>query len=171
MFTFILDFVVSVHTVRLRRLHRIFWGLYPFFTCAQEPLLAPSYSFDCDAVILAGNGDFNVKLYRGQFEAYQRTYVLSPNNKDYLFLLFHAVSNSMTKLAQGASGSTIKFLTKGMIANIPVFCPDEQTLCKFNGLLNAIQRQIEVLKSTVANAIEARDRLLPKLMNGEIEVC
>ena len=145
-------------------------GQYPFFTCAQEPLLAPSYSFDCDAVILAGNGDFNVKLYRGQFEAYQRTYVLSPNNKDYLFLLFHAVSNSMTKLAQGASGSTIKFLTKGMIANIPVICPDKQTLCKFNGLLNAIQQQIEVLKSKVANAIEARDRLLPKLMNGEIEV-
>ena len=111
-------------------------GQYPFFTCAQEPLLAPSYSFDCDAVILAGNGDFNVKLYRGQFEAYQRTYVLTPNNKDYLFLLFHAVSNSMTKLAQGASGSTIKFLTKGMIANIPVFCPDEQTLCKFNRLFN-----------------------------------
>ena len=145
-------------------------GQYPFFTCAQEPLLAPSYSFDCDAVILAGNGDFNVKLYRGQFEAYQRTYVLSPNNKDYLFLLFHAVSNSMTKLAQGASGSTIKFLTKGMIANIPVFCPDEQTLCKFNRLLNAIQQQIEVLKSKVANAIEARDRLLPKLMSGEIDV-
>ena len=50
-------------------------GAYPFFTCAQEPIKAPSYSFDCDAVILAGNGDFNVKLYRGQFEAYQRTYV------------------------------------------------------------------------------------------------
>ena len=62
-------------------------GQYPFFTCAQTPLQAPSYSFDCDAVILAGNGDFNVKLYRGQFEAYQRTYVLSPENKEMLFLL------------------------------------------------------------------------------------
>lgn len=145
-------------------------GQYPFFTCAQESLLAPSYSFDCDAVILAGNGDFNVKLYRGQFEAYQRTYVLSPNNKDYLFLLFHAVSNSMTKLAQGASGSTIKFLTKGMIASIPIFVPDKQTLCKFNGLREAIQQRIEILKETIVNAIEARDRLLSKLMNGEIEV-
>ena len=27
-------------------------GQYPFFTCAQAPLQAPSYSFDCDAVIL-----------------------------------------------------------------------------------------------------------------------
>lgn len=145
-------------------------GQYPFFTCAQTPLNAPSYSFDCDAVILAGNGDFNVKLYRGQFEAYQRTYVLSPENKEMLFLLYHAVNNSMAKLAQGASGSTIKFLTKGMIASIPVYVPDELTLDKFNELSEAIQKQIEVLRSSIAYATEARDRLLPKLMNREIEV-
>ena len=39
-------------------------GNFLFFTCAQTPIKAPSYSFDCSAVILAGNGDFNVKLYR-----------------------------------------------------------------------------------------------------------
>ena len=33
-------------------------GAYPFFTCAQEPIKAPSYSFDCDAVILAGKWRF-----------------------------------------------------------------------------------------------------------------
>ena len=65
-------------------------GKYLFFTCAQEPIKAPSYSFDCDAVILAGNGDFNVKLYRGQFEAYQRTYVFSPYESKHLYLLYHA---------------------------------------------------------------------------------
>lgn len=145
-------------------------GQYPFFTCAQAPLQAPSYSFDCDAVILAGNGDFNVKLYRGQFEAYQRTYVLSPNSKELLYLLYHAVNNSMSKLAQGASGSTIKFLTKGMIASIPVYVPDEITLKKFNGLSEVIQKQIEVLKKTITNSREARDRLLPKLMSGEMEI-
>lgn len=145
-------------------------GQYPFFTCAQAPLQAPSSSFDCDAVILAGNGDFNVKLYRGQFEAYQRTYVLSPENKELLFLLYHAVNNSMAKLAQGASGSTIKFLTKGMIASIPVYVPDEWILNKFNELSEAIQKQIEVFQNTIAHATEARDRLLPKLMNREIEV-
>ena len=145
-------------------------GQYPFFTCAQTPLQAPSYSFDGDAVILAGNGDFNVKLYRGQFEAYQRTYVLSPENKELLFLLYHAVNNSMAKLAQGASGSTIKFLTKGMIASISVYVPDELTLNKFNELSEAIQKQIEVLKNAIMHATEARDRLLPKLMNGEIKI-
>ena len=70
-------------------------GEYPFFTCAQEPIKSPAYSFDASAVILAGNGDFNVKLYRGKFEAYQRTYVLEPNDTNMLYLLFFCVLENM----------------------------------------------------------------------------
>lgn len=145
-------------------------GKYLFYTCAQEPIKAPSYSFDCDAVILAGNGDFNVKLYRGQFEAYQRTYVFSPYNSDNLYLLYHAVKDNMRQLFQGASGSTIKFLTKRMLEEILVFVPNEEVLQLFNQNCEVLQKKIEALKTQISLAQEARDRLLPKLMSGEIEV-
>ncbi len=145
-------------------------GKYLFFTCAQEPIKAPSYSFDCDAVILAGNGDFNVKLYRGQFEAYQRTYVFSPHNSDNLYLLYYAVKDSMRQLFQGASGSTIKFLTKRMLEEIRVFVPDEDILIRFNQNCESFQKKIEALKIQISLAQEACHRLLPKLMSGEIEV-
>ena len=145
-------------------------GAYPFFTCAQEPIKAPSFSFDCDAVILAGNGDFNVKLYRGKFEAYQRTYVFSPHDSSMLYLLFNAVKDNMRQLFQGASGSTIKFLTKGMLENITILIPSESILAQFNTCSEAYQRKIEVLKGQIVDALEARDRLLPKLMSGEIEL-
>lgn len=145
-------------------------GKYLFFTCAQEPIKAPSYSFDCDAVILAGNGDFNVKLYRGRFEAYQRTYVFSPHNSDNLYLLYYAVKDSMRQLFQGASGSTIKFLTKRMLEEIQVFVPDEDILIRFNQNCELFQKKIEALKIQISLDQEARERLLPKLMSGEIEV-
>lgn len=145
-------------------------GAYPFFTCAQAPIKAPSYSFDCSAVILAGNGDFNVKLYRGKFEAYQRTYVLSPANTEYLFLLYNAVSRNMNVLTKGASGSTIKFLTKGMIDSIELLIPSSQLLTTYNQNSEALQKSIEALHRKVALAVEARDRLLPKLINHEMEV-
>lgn len=145
-------------------------GKYLFFTCAQEPIKAPSYSFDCDAVILAGNGDFNVKLYRGQFEAYQRTYVFSPYESKHLYLLYHAVRESMRQLIQGASGSTIKFLTKHMLEDITVFIPDVNTLFAFNKTCETIQQKIECLKAQNMYSQESRDRLLPKLVGGEIEV-
>lgn len=145
-------------------------GAYPFFTCAQAPIKAPSYSFDCSAVILAGNGDFNVKLYRGKFEAYQRTYVLSPANTEYLFLLYNAVSRNMNVLTKGASGSTIKFLTKGMIDSIELLIPSSKLLTTYNQNSEALQKSIEALHRKVALAVEARDRLLPRLMNHEMEV-
>ena len=145
-------------------------GKYLFFTCSQEPIKAPSYSFDCNAVILAGNGDFNVKLYRGRFEAYQRTYVFSPYEAINLFMLYYAVKDNMRQLFQGASGSTIKFLTKRMLEEIEVFIPDEVTLRRFNNNCEVYQKKIEILKQQIIDAQEARDRLLPILMSGEIEV-
>ena len=145
-------------------------GNYLFFTCSQETIKAPSYSFDCDAVILAGNGDFNVKLYRGKFEAYQRTYVFSPFDSDDLYLLYYAVIDSMRQLFQGASGSTIKFLTKRMLEEIQVYVSEEDIKYKFNTIIEEYQLKIELLKKQKELAKESRDRLLPKLMSGEMEV-
>ncbi len=145
-------------------------GEYPFFTCAQEPIKSPAYSFDTSAVILAGNGDFNVKLYRGKFEAYQRTYVLEPNDTNMLYLLFFCVLENMNRLATGASGSTIKFLTKGMIESLDLYEPDVDTLFAFNKIVEHIQRQKENLSTQIRHLTEARDRLLPKLMSREVIV-
>ena len=145
-------------------------GEYPFFTCSQEPIKAPSFSFDCAAVLLSGNGDFNVKLYRGKFEAYQRTYVLSPCCAQHLYLLYYTISANMTKLAAGSSGSTIKFLTKGMIDGINLNVPNYEILESFNKKVEPIQSSRESLQYQLRLLTEARDRLLPKLMSGEITV-
>lgn len=145
-------------------------GNYPFFTCSQETIKAPGYSFDTSAVILAGNGDFNVKLYRGKFEAYQRTYVLAPFDHSNLFNLYFTVQDNMEALAKGASGSTIKFLTKGMLQKILVLTADKKILDKFNDYEENIQQKVEALKKQVEDLTEIRNRLLPKLMSGEVEV-
>lgn len=145
-------------------------GNYPFFTCSQETITAPGYSFDISAVILAGNGDFNVKLYRGKFEAYQRTYVLAPFDHSNLFNLYFTVQDNMEALAKGASGSTIKFLTKGMLQKILVLTADKKILDKFNDYEENIQQKVEALKKQVEDLTEIRNRLLPKLMSGEVEV-
>ena len=145
-------------------------GKYLFFTCAQEPIRSHAYSFDCAAVILAGNGDFNVKLYRGKFEAYQRTYVFSPYNIQNLYLLYYAIRENMHQLILGASGSTIKFLTKQMLEGIKVSIPNKEIMGRFFDYSEGYQRKIENLKQQIWIAQEARDRLLPKLMSGEITI-
>ena len=55
-------------------------GKYPFFTCSKEPLRISTYTYDCECVLVAGNGDLNVKYYNGKFDAYQRTYIIEDNS-------------------------------------------------------------------------------------------
>ena len=52
-------------------------GSYPFFTCAKEPSRIDFWSFDCECVLVAGNGELNAKYYNGKFNAYQRTYIIT----------------------------------------------------------------------------------------------
>ena len=93
-----------------------------------------------------GNGYFNVKLYRGKLEAYQRTYVFSPYNIQNLYLLYYASRENMHKLILGASGSTIKFLTKQMLEGIIVCIPNKEILGSFFDYSEGYQRKIENLK-------------------------
>ena len=145
-------------------------GMYPFFTCSQEPIKAPSYSFDANAILLAGNGDLNVKIFRGKFEAYQRTYVLVPNEQEHLFICYRTVQDNLRKLIHGASGSTIKFITKGMIENIDAIIPQDEILIKFNILSDNILKKMEKLQRQIYLSQQARDKLLPRLMSGDMEV-
>lgn len=145
-------------------------GLYPFFTCAQEPIRANSYSFNTHAIILAGNGDFNVKLFRGKFEAYQRTYVITSTNPHFLWLSYFAIKKNMAKLAIGASGSTIKFLTKGMIEEIICPIPSDNVLFSFNELVSTYFSQLETVKAKLNSSLYMRDLLLPRLISCQIEI-
>ena len=87
-------------------------GEYPFFTCSREPLKISSYSYDCKCVLVAGNGDLNVKYYEGKFDAYQRTYIIESKDESildtrYLYLF---LSKYVEKLRELSIGGVIKYI-------------------------------------------------------------
>ena len=53
-------------------------GIYPFFTCAEQPFKIDNFAFDTEALLISGNGANlgYINYYKGKFNAYQRTYVL-----------------------------------------------------------------------------------------------
>ena len=71
-------------------------GKYPFFTCSKEPLYIDDFNYDCECVLVAGNGDLNVKYYMGKFNAYQRTYIIENKfgNKLYMPYLYYFLENT-----------------------------------------------------------------------------
>lgn len=145
-------------------------GLYPFFTCSQNNLRAPGYSFDGPALLMAGNGDFSIKYYRGKFEAYQRTYVLMPHNESFLGLLYFLVSIYLGEITGGSRGSVIKFITKGMIEDFKIKLPDDDQISEVAKHFSDITISIEKNTAQSQTLMRARDALLSKIMDGSIAI-
>lgn len=104
-------------------------GAYPFFTCAREPLKIANWKYDLDAILVAGNGDLNVKHYNGKFDAYQRTYILSAKNGNVdTRYLYHFLDKYLDRLREQSIGGIIKYIKLGMLTEAPVPLPplDEQ---------------------------------------------
>ena len=145
-------------------------GVYPFFSCSQDYSWTDEYSFDGSAILVAGNGDFNVKMYVGKFEAYQRTYVLIPYNPSYTAWLYYAVKYHLKEITSAARGSVIKFITKGNLADFKFAAPSSldgvDIITKFDKIRKKVSAGIEESRRLA----ELRDTLLPKLMSGELNV-
>jgi len=145
-------------------------GQYPFFSCSQEILWTDDYSFEGKAILVAGNGDFNVKRYNGKFEAYQRTYVLIPDNPDLAGILYYAISKGLSDITIGARGSVINFITKGNIADYKIAIPNNLIDLSIITTINSLNETIDNLKAENQNLSQLRNALLPKLMSGEIDL-
>lgn len=101
-------------------------GEYPFFTCSMFPKRINTYSFNCEALLVAGNGLVGyTQYYNGKFDAYQRTYVLYDFcNVDPKFLK-HYVSNNLTvEVAPKSVGSVIQFIKLGDLQDFSIVLPE-----------------------------------------------
>lgn len=142
-------------------------GKYDFFTCSNDILRCDEYEYEGKSVLIAGNGDFNVKYFEGKFNAYQRTYILTPQNEKYIGLIYQSAKKKITVFKKGSNGSIVKFITKGDIDNIELVIPnDDKVLNVLNSNLDAIQH----IRNENKKLKLLRDFLLPLLMNGQVKL-
>ena len=139
-------------------------GKYPFFTCSQETFQIDNYSFDCEALLLAGNNaaaKYSVKYYKGKFDAYQRTYVLRLKDNNDLYRFYHyQLEQKLGELQNKSIGTNTKYLTLGILRNIKMICPPIVLQQKFA----AIVEWVEALKSHQKHSKEQIDNLFGALM-------
>ena len=142
--------LASFKTGRLNSNAAVKDGLYPFFTTAPRTYRINDYAFDQDAILLGGNnanGIFQIKRYSGKFNAYQRTYVISvdeksPISNDYLF---YAIKIQLGLLRNSSLGTATRFLTKPMLDSLIISYPDDYDE------MNYIARTMKVIDEKIEN--------------------
>ena len=129
-------------------------GKYPFFTCAKEYTYSDGYSFDTEALLVAGNGDVGaVKYYKGKFEAYQRVYVLSQfsRNTNPIFLYLYLDMALKPIVSAQRLGNTMPYIKLGMLTEFEIPLPpleiQEQVVKKIEAertLMESARKLIEI---------------------------
>ena len=100
-------------------------GEFPFFTCAKTCTFADTYSYDCAALLVAGNGDVGyTQKYVGKFEVYQRTYVLYDfKNVDIDFVYYLMAGEFQEWAYSKLMGNTMPYIKMGVLSEFQVPVP------------------------------------------------
>jgi len=172
-----LGHLVEIKTGKLNSNAAVDGGKYPFFTCSREIFAIDNYAFDHEAILLAGNnasGDFNVKYYKGKFNAYQRTYVITVNKEAkvlYRYLYFQLL-NSLKEFKEKSVGANTRFLKLGMIQEMKIPLPSleqQQTIVQKLDTLSAETKKLEAIyQQKIKDLEELKKSILQKAFNGEL---
>lgn len=144
-------------------------GRYPFFTCAKESYKIDSYAFDCEALLLAGNnaaGIYDVKHYKGKFNAYQRTYVLRLMNEKWSYILFkRQLEDKLQYLQSQSKGTNTRYLTLGILNELRFVVPPVAEQEQFAVFVE----QTDKSKVVVQKALDEAQTLFDSLMQKYFE--
>lgn len=132
-------------------------GVYPFFTCSMFPKKINQYAFDCEALLVAGNGLVGfTQYYKGKFNAYQRTYILKDfHNICPQFLKYYVSNNLKREVEQSSVGSVIQFIKLGDLQNFNITFPKYEEQEKIANYLEEKCFQLDsVIEKTKVSIVE-----------------
>lgn len=118
---------------------------------------------------IATVGLVNIAVERCQTNQQINSIILS-DERD-LYYVFSAMKRLKELLeGVGSNGATMTNVNKTKFASLPVLYPSEELRDSYYSFCKPIFEEIYNLSLSVVGLKKARDRLLPKLMSGEIEV-
>ena len=145
-------------------------GEYPFFTCSKEIFTIDKYSFDCEALLMAGNGDIgDIKYYNGKFDAYQRTYVLSDFSFNIKYAMYYLLFNFDKDVMKGMQKSSMPYIKLELLQKADIFY-DENTVNKTVEMLEKVDEEISLQKEKLEKIKIQRKAMQQYLLTGIVRV-
>ena len=150
-------------------------GIYPFFSCSKERTFSDGYSFDKEALLVAGNGEVGMtQYYKGKFEAYQRTYVLWGFRNNPHYFKYYISTLLPIALLDQFIGSVINYIKRGDLLHFPVLIPSqkeqEDIVCYLDNQMASIDILIEKIERSVGLFQEFKSSLISSFVTGKIKV-
>jgi type I restriction enzyme S subunit len=149
-------------------------GKYRFYTCAYDFFFCDTKRFSGECLILAGNGANvgEVFFYNGEFDAYQRTYVINEISILPKYLYYHFLWNWKRLNSDKQYGSATNYIRIGNFTDYNVFVsplPEQHRIVtKIEELFSELDKGIESLKTAQQQLKIYRQSLLKHAFSGKL---
>jgi len=138
--------ICKISTGKLNANAKVENGEYPFFTCQKVPNKIDKYSFNTEAVLMAGNGNVgNVHYYSGKFDAYQRTYVIESSEVNVKFLYYYLKTFFKGYIENYKKEGIISYITLPVLEKFLVPLPPLKKQAKIVAVLDKFTELTEEL--------------------------
>lgn len=115
-------------------------GIYPFFTCAEQPFKIDNFAF----LLISGNGANlgYINYYKGKFNAYQRTYVLDLFSENIQYIKWALKVLLPKRIAIEKSSSNTPYIVLSTLTDLrlPIPCKSEQSFIA--NLMQSLERKL-----------------------------
>lgn len=169
----VIDNVLKISTGSKNTQDKLKDGKYPFFVRSQTIERINTYSYDCEAVLTAGDGVGTGKIFHylinEKFELHQRVYIMNgfKTKLNGLFFFLYFSNHFYNRVMQMTAKSSVDSVRREMIAEMKIPLPPlpEQTaiatvLSDTDNLLQALQKKIAKKQAIKKGAMQ--ELLKPK---------
>ncbi|WP_394977131.1 restriction endonuclease subunit S [uncultured Helicobacter sp.] len=146
-------------------------GAYTFFDRSQDIRTSNRYLFDCEAIIVGGEGsDFVPKYFEGKFDLHQRSYAIT-KAKACIKYLYYFITQYRNFFLKMAVGSTVKSLRMNCFTEFPILFPPLAEQEKIAEILSEADNEITLLEQKLESLKSQKSGLMQNLLNGKVRVC
>lgn len=150
-------------------------GEYPFFVRSATVERINSYSHDCEAILVPGEGGIGSIFHyiRGRFDVHQRVYAITQFTPETSgrFVYFYMTEKFGSHAMQNSVKATVDSLRLPTFQNFDIVMPpteDEQTAIAT--ILSDMDAEITALEEKLAKAREIKQGMMQGLLTGRIRL-
>lgn len=161
----------SVNTGSKNTQDKIDNGKYPFYVRSQEIERINSYSYDCEAVLTAGDGGTGKVFHyiNGKFEVHQRVYIMNnfSDRLDGQFFYRYFAQNFYNRINQMTAKSTVDSVRKEMITKMYISFPSKEEQTRIASALTSIDNLISSLDKLIEKKKNIKQGTMQQLLTGK----
>lgn len=163
--------IADIQTGSSNRQDSLTNGEYTFFDRSEDIRTSNRYLFDCEAVIVPGEGqDFVPKYFVGKFDLHQRTYAISCFQACDGKFIFYTVGYHRSHFLSQAVGSTVKSLRLPMFQKMPLKLPPLSEQRAIAAVLTTADEKLAALESDLSRLRQEKKALMQQLLTGKRRV-